>query len=102
MNNKVEIVDLGLEKPNDGFRKVGEFSHEFPPTKMMWMPSNGEENENSKDILATTAECLRIWERSEENNAGGSFKEHKISRNVSDKFNRNLDQLRVLCTHNQL
>ena len=89
MNNKVEIVDLSLSKPNDGFRKVDEFPHEFPPTKMMWIPQPFDEDEFSvlagRDLLATTAEYLRIFERQEE---GRGFKEHKISRHVST-FNSN-------------
>ena len=77
MNNQVDIVNLGLEKPNDGFKKINEFKHEFPPTKMMWIP---DVEGNKRDILATTAEYLRIWEYVEETN---SYKEHKILRNVS-------------------
>ena len=59
MNNKVEILDLNLKKPNDGLSKINEFKHSFPPTKMMWIP---DYEGNRKDILATTAEFLRIWE----------------------------------------
>jgi len=81
MNNQVDIVNLGLEKPNDGFKKINEFKHEFPPTKMMWIP---DVEGNKRDILATTAEYLRIWEHVEETN---SYKEHKILRNVSDSLN---------------
>ena len=77
MNNKVDIVNLNLRKPEDGFHKINEFKHDFPPTKMMWIP---DFEGNKKDILATTAECLRIWEMNEESN---SFIEHKITRNVS-------------------
>ena len=43
---------------------------------MMWIP---DYEGNRKDILATTAEFLRIWEIQPETN---SFKEHRISRNV--------------------
>lgn len=77
MNNKVDIVDLNLRKPEDGFSKISEFKHEFPPTKMMWIP---DIEGSRKDILATTAECLRIWEVQDES---GIYKEHKITRNVS-------------------
>ena len=42
MDNKVEIVDLSLAHPNDGFRKVDEFTHQFPPTKIQWVPSTDE------------------------------------------------------------
>ena len=76
MNNKIEILDLNLKKPNDGLFKINEFKHEFPPTKMMWIP---DYEGNRKDILATTAEYLRIWEIQPETNI---FKEHRISRNV--------------------
>jgi hypothetical protein len=34
----VDIVDLEFAKPNDGFKKINSFKHEFPPTKMMWIP----------------------------------------------------------------
>jgi DDB1- and CUL4-associated factor 7 len=72
MNNKVEILDLNLKKPNDGLSKINEFKHSFPPTKMMWIP---DYEGNRKDILATTAEFLRIWEIQPETN---SYKEHRI------------------------
>ena len=80
MNNKVDIISLNLRKPDDGFVKINEFKHDFPPTKMMWIP---DIEGNSQDILATTAECLRIWEMNEETN---SFIEHKVTRNVSTCF----------------
>ena len=77
MNNQVDIVDLNFNKPNDGFQKIKEFKHEFPPTKIMWIPDiEGTRN----DILPTTAEYLSIWELQEETN---TMKEHKILRNVS-------------------
>lgn len=77
MNNQVDIVDLNFQKPNDGFTKIHEFKHEFPPTKIMWIPDT---EGTRKDILATTAEYLRVWEKQEETN---TFKEHKILKNVS-------------------
>lgn len=83
MNNKIEILDLNLKKPEDGLFKINEFKHEFPPTKMMWIP---DYEGNRKDILATTAEFLRIWEIQSETN---TFREHRISRNVC-KFHLNL------------
>lgn len=100
MNNKIEILDLNLKKPNDGLIKINEFKHEFPPTKMMWIP---DYEGNRKDILATTAEYLRIWEIQPETNI---YKEHRIKRNVINKiFNLYLiflDKLRILCTYNKL
>lgn len=94
MNNQVDIINLNFEKPHDGFKKVNEFKHEFPPTKIMWIPDvEGHRN----DIMATTAEYLRVWEVQKDSN---TFKEHKILRNVSSKsiliILRQLDQLRVL------
>jgi WD repeat-containing protein 68 len=77
MNNQVDIIDLNFDKPNDGFKKINEFKHEFPPTKIMWIPDIDGQR---KDIMATTAEYLRVWEVQEETN---TFKEHKILRNVS-------------------
>ena len=54
---------------------------------MQWVP-NTDENEpiTHKDLLATTAECLRIWERRDSSGQDPErmgFVEHKISRNVS-------------------
>lgn len=77
MNNQVDIVDLSFEKPNDGFKKINEIKHEFPPTKIMWIP---DVEGQRKDIMATTAEYLRVWELEENTN---TYKEHKILRNVS-------------------
>jgi len=77
MNNQVDIIDLRFEKPGDGFQKVNEFKHEFPPTKIMWIPDT---EGTRKDIMATTAEYLRVWEYNDKTN---QYKEHKILRNVS-------------------
>jgi len=49
-----------------------EFKHEFPPTKIMWIP---DIEGRHRDMMATTAEYLRVWEMQEETN---TFKEHKI------------------------
>jgi WD repeat-containing protein 68 len=76
MNNQVDIIDLNFNN-HEGFKKINEFKHEFPPTKMMWIP---DAEGTRRDILATTAEYLRIWEVQDESNA---YKEHKILRNVS-------------------
>jgi WD repeat-containing protein 68 len=74
----VDIIDLGFDKQShDGFKKINEFKHEFPPTKIMWIP---DVDGTRKDILATTAEYLRIWEYQDDTN---TYKEHKILRNVS-------------------
>ena len=81
MNNQVDIVDLNFKSQSDSFTKIHEFKHEFPPTKIMWIP---DIEGTRSDILATTAEYLRVWEKQEETN---SFKEHKILKNVScDSF----------------
>jgi len=79
-NNQVDVIDLQFNKPNDGFKKINEFKHEFPPTKIMWIP---DENGTRKDILATTAEYLRVLEVQEETN---KFKEHKILRNINSEY----------------
>jgi WD repeat-containing protein 68 len=83
-HNQVDIINLGLDKPNDGFKKINQFKHEFPPTKIMWIP---DVEGNRRDILATTAEYLRVWEYKEETN---SYQEHKILRNVSQHSEINL------------
>lgn len=80
MNNQVDIIDLQFHKPNEGFRKIGEFKHEFPPTKIMWVP---DYEGNRKDILATTAEYLRVWEKQIGTDV---YKEHKILRNVNSEY----------------
>ena len=82
MNNQVDIIDLNFQQihEQDGFKKINEFKHEYPPTKIMWIP---DIEGNRKDILATTAEYLRVWEVQEETN---TYKEHKILRNVSSNF----------------
>jgi WD repeat-containing protein 68 len=39
-----------------------EFAHEFPPTKLMWVP---DKEGTRPDLIATTAEFLRIWKLEE-------------------------------------
>lgn len=35
--------------------KVTEFSHEFPPSKIVWEPTPGS------DLMATAGQCVKIW-----------------------------------------
>ena len=53
----------------------------------MWIP---DVDGNRRDILATTAEYLRVWEYIDETN---SYKEHKILRNVSKLKNNLITQI---------
>jgi len=42
----------------DNFNLIGEFSHPYPPTKIMFSP---QRTDASRDKIATTGDYLRIW-----------------------------------------
>ena len=95
IQNYVDIIDLEFKKPNDGFKKIGGFNHEFPATKIMYMPDYGG---YSKDIIATTAEYLRLWELDPNTN---SYTENTL-RNVSSFivcFTLDIGWLQLLCSY---
>ncbi len=54
--NKVEVIQLNEE--TSSFERKAIFDHEYPPTKIMWVPDTSG---TQKDILATSGEYLRIW-----------------------------------------
>jgi len=35
--------------------KVQEFPHEYPPSKIVWEPTQ------DSDLMATAGECVKIW-----------------------------------------
>jgi WD repeat-containing protein 68 len=59
-SNQIEIIQLRKDSDNVGqFKKLCEFDHPYPPTKLMFAPA--QHNLGVKDILATTGDYLRIW-----------------------------------------
>lgn len=43
-----------------------EIDHPYPPTKVLWAPANSESS-NSKDLVATTGDFLRLWSIKDDN-----------------------------------
>ena len=78
IRNQVDIIDLRFGEEEQGFQKINEFEHEYPPTKVMWMP---DVSSSTKELIATSAEFIRIWELDPEDN---TYKDHKITENVSE------------------
>jgi DDB1- and CUL4-associated factor 7 len=58
----VQVVDLNQK--DDCFVKVAEFSHPYPPTKVMWRPDCPV---GASDLIATTGDFLRLWSVGEDN-----------------------------------
>lgn len=63
--SQVEIVQLNEKSGN--FESNAVFEHQYPPTKLMWIPDlvsgvrvNHKTN-SYPDLLATTGDYLRIW-----------------------------------------
>lgn len=63
--NTVNIVQLVETDTGLDLEKRGSFDHPYPPTKVMWSPSN-----TGPDLLATTGDYLRLWEVTPNNAAG--------------------------------
>lgn len=55
-SNKVAVIRYIPE--HNAFFKTAEFDHPYPATKVAWIP---DEQGNSRDLLATTGDFLRIW-----------------------------------------
>lgn len=91
-NNKVQIVQLNDDSTY--LKKVAEFNHPFPPTKLMWYPDRYEfflrssasifkfivslsylsktfrlGYNKGQDLIASTGDFLRLWEL---NGTGGA------------------------------
>jgi len=54
-SNKVRVIQ-NMDNSAD-FKVVGEFSHPYPATKMMFSP----QTDVTRDLLATTGDYLRLW-----------------------------------------
>ncbi|CEH14839.1 Conserved WD40 repeat-containing protein AN11 [Ceraceosorus bombacis] len=66
-NNEVQV--LGVRSGSDGpyFDALASTAHPYPASKIAWQPStlsSGDASEawQDRELLATTADCLRIWE----------------------------------------
>ena len=55
LENYVEV----LEKRNDGIVRLSKTPHPLPASKLEWIPDYHNQN---PDLLATTADYLRLWE----------------------------------------
>lgn len=56
-SNTIEIIQLNENK--SGLKKVTQFKHPYPPTKIMWAPDTSN---ITSDLIATTGDFLRIWD----------------------------------------
>lgn len=61
LSNEIRIVKLN-ESSDQDFLASASFEHQFPATKLLWIPST---NTSHPDILATTSDHLKIWEVNE-------------------------------------
>jgi DDB1- and CUL4-associated factor 7 len=74
-NNIVEVVQL--DQKTGSFQKIGQCTHPYPPTKLMWSPSSVQ-----TELLASTSDYLRLWQLREDN----TLKERHLLNNVSFHF----------------
>eukprot|EP00826_Nyctotherus_ovalis_P013082 TRINITY_DN1349_c0_g1_i7.p1 TRINITY_DN1349_c0_g1~~TRINITY_DN1349_c0_g1_i7.p1 ORF type:complete len:313 (-),score=58.09 TRINITY_DN1349_c0_g1_i7:248-1186(-) len=96
--NKVEIVQLSTA--NHKFIQRQVFDHQYPPTKIMWIP---DREGHRHDLLATSGEHLRIWKVDMENgrtDIRAELKNIKQSEYASPlpSFDWNIDNPNVLGT----
>ena len=56
-SNRVEVVQLNREAKT--YELKAEFDHPYPPTKIMWIP---DLTGSRPDLLATSGDCIRIWQ----------------------------------------
>ena len=58
LENEIRIIKLNENNEPD-FVASTNFAHQFPATKLLWIPSKSTSN---ADLLATTSDFLRIWD----------------------------------------
>eukprot|EP00602_Paraphysomonas_sp_CaronLab_P003977 CAMPEP_0185017818 /NCGR_PEP_ID=MMETSP1103-20130426/705_1 /TAXON_ID=36769 /ORGANISM="Paraphysomonas bandaiensis, Strain Caron Lab Isolate" /LENGTH=334 /DNA_ID=CAMNT_0027547399 /DNA_START=52 /DNA_END=1056 /DNA_ORIENTATION=- len=59
-SNQVHVIQLDKDDQGQGaFRKVAEFDHPYPATKVMWAPASS--NATTPELFATTGDYLRLW-----------------------------------------
>lgn len=56
--NEIRIIKLDNDSEDDFYSSCS-FNHNFPATKLLWLPSRSK---NHNDLLATSSDFLRIWE----------------------------------------
>jgi hypothetical protein len=65
-SNQFHIIELIKDDQGNGsFKKLCQFEHPYPATKVMWAPP--KHNLSNSDLLATTGDYLRLWELSDTN-----------------------------------
>lgn len=69
-SNQVQIIELQKDdesnnSSNGSFKRLCQFEHPYPATKVMWAPTRN--NLSSSDLIATTGDYLRLWSLSEDN-----------------------------------
>ena len=63
LQNKVEILAIS-DEAGGSLEKRAEFVHNYPPTKIMWIP---DREGTYPDLLISSGDHLRIWNVSEQN-----------------------------------
>lgn len=70
-----------LRLDEDGvFRRIGRMDHNYPTTKIMWLPSRATSH---RDLLATTGDYLRIWNIT---SSGNPVMESLLNNNKSSEY----------------
>lgn len=57
LTNKITLIKL--DESSRTLKNLATVEHQFPPTKIMWMPYGQSDR---PDLFATTGDYLRIWE----------------------------------------
>lgn len=66
--NQIHIISLDQqESEKKSFSKVTQFDHPYPPTKILWAPSQTPMSSTNQDLLASTGDYLRIWNYKNDN-----------------------------------
>lgn len=58
LDNEIKIIKLSAD-PSEDFVCSATFHHNFPATKLLWLPSKSTAH---PDLMATSSDILRIWE----------------------------------------
>lgn len=70
--NWVQLVSLEKDDFDQEIRRVTSFKHPYPATKILWIPRPADSKQQLPQLLATSADYLRLW-RVEEGSSDSSL-----------------------------
>lgn len=71
--NWIELISLEKDNYDQEIKRVTAFKHPYPATKILWIPRPPDSNQQLPQLLATSADYLRLWRVEDTDNTLCSF-----------------------------